>query len=62
MLQRQTEYSVQESKKGEVLRSVRAKYLTGYPRLTMRPVFKWLIPSAERLGDEILHHILWGKC
>lgn len=41
--------------------SVRAKYLMGYLRLSMMPVFKWLILTTESCDDRILHHTLEGK-
>lgn len=37
------------------------KYLTGYLRLTVMPVFRQLIPSTECLDDKILHHANRGK-
>lgn len=40
---------------------MRAKYLTGYLRLSVMPVLKWLILSTECCGDRILHHALEGK-
>lgn len=40
---------------------MRGKCKMGYLRLSVMPVFKWLILSTECCDDRILHHALDGK-
>lgn len=46
---------------GQSLTMWGSQALAGYPRLTVTPVLKQLIPYTEFLGYEILHCVLQRK-